>query len=171
MENRQELAKYFAELGLKTGVEVGVYKGAYSIDLCQANPELKLYCVDLWGINDQLSSEKSKRIHLKIYEYAKRKLAPYSTVLIRDFSMNAVKQFDDNSLDFAYIDAEHVYPEVSQDMAAWTEKVRPGGIVSGHDYDWVDVKKAVDEYTLKYNYKLNITDDENCSWWFVKKQQ
>ncbi|OGH41728.1 MAG: hypothetical protein A3H79_00895 [Candidatus Levybacteria bacterium RIFCSPLOWO2_02_FULL_36_8b] len=168
MKNRQELAKYFAELGFKTGVEVGVYKGGYSIDLCLANPELKLYCVDIWGINDQLSSEKNKRIHQKIYKYAKWKLARHNTVLIRDFSINAAKQFDDNSLDFVYIDSNHAYNEVSQDIAGWTGKIRPGGIVSGHDYDWVDVKKAVDEFILKHNYKLYTTEDENCSWWFIK---
>lgn len=168
MTDRLELAEYFAKLGFKTGVEVGVYKGGYSIELCRANPELKLYCVDIWGINDQHSSEKAKRIHIKIYKYAKWKLARYNTVLIRDFSMNAVRQFDDNSLDFVYIDSEHVYQEVKQDVTEWAKKVKPGGIVSGHDYDWAEVKKAVDEYIIKYKYKLNTTEDENCSWWFIK---
>lgn len=166
MKNRQELAKYFAELNFRTGVEVGVYKGGYSIDLCKANPELKLYCVDIWGINDR--SQRQRDLHIKIYNYAKRKLSAFNTVITRDLSMNAVKQFDDNSLDFVYIDANHSYSEVSQDIPAWAEKVRLGGIVSGHDYDWVDVKKAVDEYVFKYKYKLNTTEDENCSWWFIK---
>ncbi len=166
MKDRIELAKYFAELGLTTGVEVGVYKGANAIELCKANPELTLYCVDIWGINDV--HEKQKRIHQKIYKYAQRKLAPYNTVLIRDLSMNAVKKFEDNSLDFVYIDSNHAYSEISQDLEAWSEKVRLGGIVSGHDYDWADVKKAVDEYIFKHEYTLNTTEDENCSWWFIK---
>lgn len=170
MKDRIELAKYFAELGFKTGIEIGVYKGAYSRELCQANPELKLYCVDTWGLTNQY--QRRKDLYLKIYKYAKWKLAPHNTVLIRDLSMNAVKQFDDNSLDFVYIDADHSYPEVSQDIAGWTEKVRPGGIVAGHDYDIADVKKVVDEYIAKYRYELHITDDPVApSWWFVKKQQ
>jgi len=166
MKDRIALAQYFTELGFKTGVEVGVYKGAYSRELCQANPELKLYCVDIWGINDR--SQRQRNIHQKIYKYAKWKLSRHNTVLIRDLSMNAVTQFGDDTLDFVYIDANHSYSEVNQDIAGWTKKVRPSGIVSGHDYDLVDVRKAVNEYVSKYKYKLNVTDEGNASWWFVK---
>jgi hypothetical protein len=164
MKDRIELAKYFAELGLVVGAEVGVYKGGYSIELCKANPNLVLYCIDKWGIDDK--TEKRRNLHMKIYNYAKRKLSPYNAIVVRDYSINAAKQF--NLLDFVYIDANHSYEEVSQDIQAWAEKVRPGGIVSGHDYDFTDVKKAVDEYVIKNNYKLNTTEDQNCSWWFVK---
>jgi predicted O-methyltransferase YrrM len=163
MKNREELAKYFKKLGFKVGAEVGVYKGAYSVELCKANPGLKLYCIDSWGIG-----KKNQGLYKKIYDYAQRRLSIFGATLIKDLSMDAVKKFDDNSLDFVYIDAEHIYPEPNQDIDAWAIKVRQGGIVSGHDYDWVDVKRAVDEYVLKYNYKLNTTEDENCSWWFIK---
>ena len=169
MKNRQELAKYFAELGFKTGVEVGVYKGAYSRELCQANPELKLYCVDFWKINS--TDEKIKRVYGKIFKYAQHKLAPFNTTLIRDYSMNAVKQFADNSLDFVYIDAEHIYPEVEQDVREWAKKVRMGGIIAGHDYDIADVKKVVDEYALRHKYRPNLTDEAIAiNWWFAKEQ-
>ena len=163
MKDRIELAKYFAELGLKTGAEVGVYKGAYSVELCKANPGLKLYCIDSWGIG-----KKNQGLYKKIYDYAQRRLSIFGATLIKDLSMDAVKKFDDNSLDFVYIDAEHVYEESNQDIREWAKKAKKGGIVSGHDYDWVDVKRAVDEYVLKYNYKLNTTEDKNCSWWFIK---
>ncbi|KKS13833.1 hypothetical protein A2617_00270 [Candidatus Daviesbacteria bacterium RIFOXYD1_FULL_41_10] len=163
MKDRIELAKYFAELGLKTGAEVGVYKGAYSVELCKANPGLKLYCIDSWGIG-----KKNQGLYKKIYDYAQRRLSIFGATLIKDLSMDAVKKFDDNSLDFVYIDAEHVYEESNQDIREWAKKVRPGGIVSGHDYDWVDVGKAVNEYVSKHKYKLNTTEDKNCSWWFIK---
>jgi hypothetical protein len=50
------------------------------------------------------------------------------------FSMQAVRKFSDNSLDFVYIDGNHALPWVMDDIVYWSEKVRPGGIVAGHDY-------------------------------------
>src|SRR3989338_8583345 len=171
MKDRIELAKYFTELGFKTGVEIGVSKGAYSRELCQTNPKLKLYCVDTWGIHDR--SQGRRDLHMKIYKYAKWKLSRHNTVLIRDLSMNAVKQFDDNSLDFIYIDANHTYECVMEDIISWTPKVRAGVIVSGHDYQLPEVKRAVDDYIKDKNIDLVVTEQdtirEHPSWLFIKK--
>lgn len=53
----------------------------------------------------------------------------------------------DGPVDFVYIDAAHDYESVKADIAAWWPKVKPGGILAGHDYceAWPGVKKAVDE--------------------------
>ena len=48
--------------------------------------------------------------------------------------MEAVKQFKDGSLDFVYIDGNHTFEYVINDIAEWSKKVRKGGIISGHDY-------------------------------------
>ena len=48
--------------------------------------------------------------------------------------MDIVKTFEDGSLDFVYIDGNHYFEYVVQDIAFWSKKVRKGGIVSGHDY-------------------------------------
>jgi len=169
MKDRIELAKYFAELGFKTGAEIGVMEGSYSRALCMYNPELKLYSIDGWELLKD--NNKRKKHQLWWYERAKNKLAPYNTTIVKKLSNEAVKQFEDNSLDFVYIDANHTYQCVIEDTTIWTPKVRSGGIVSGHDYQLPDVKKAVDEYAVQHNYKLNITEEGNPSWWFVKKQQ
>lgn len=50
-------------------------------------------------------------------------------------SQDAVKKFEDNSLDFVYIDAEHSYKAVKEDIKEWMPKVKSGGIIAGHDYD------------------------------------
>ena len=54
----------------------------------------------------------------------------------------------DGDLDWVFIDANHNYDYVRADIAAWTPKVRPGGIIAGHDYldrDGWGVIRAVDE--------------------------
>ena len=74
-----------------------------------------------------------------------------------------------------YIDADHCFDSVMQDIIVWSARVRIGGIVSGHDYDNEDVKTAVDTYVKIHNCELFITDKGNeypdCaeSWFFVKQ--
>jgi len=170
LKNRIELAKYFNELGFKTGAEIGVFDGRYSEILCQNIPELKLLCVDIWRQN-------------RIFELAKKKLAPYNTILIKKSSMDAVKEVHNESLDFVFIDANHRYGPVKEDIREWTKKVRKGGIVAGHDYYIFrysgnrGVIGAVDEYVKENGYKLCITskdgnndckDDRQPSWFFIK---
>lgn len=171
MKNRNDLAFHLAELGLNEGAEIGVLGGTYSIILCEANPKLKLYCVDIWN-------RKGK------YEEAQVRLAPYNAKLIRKLSMDAVRDFKDGSLDFVYIDADHHFDAAMEDVIAWSRKVRKGGIVSGHDYDNSSdcgVKDAVDMYVKWHGHELNVLPEADhtwitrsgqpsnaLSWWFYK---
>jgi predicted O-methyltransferase YrrM len=50
-------------------------------------------------------------------------------------SLEGAKQFEDDSLDFVFIDADHEYQAVLQDIHHWLPKVKPGGCLSGHDYN------------------------------------
>lgn len=129
------LARLFYLLGYRTGAEVGVECGLFSEALCRENPGVKLFCVDGWqpysNYRDHVSSNKLEGF----YQEAKQRLAPYPrATLIRKFSMDAVNDFADNSLDFVYIDANHDIQHCINDIAEWGKKVRPGGIIAGHDY-------------------------------------
>ena len=131
---RDDLAKLFHELGFKVGVEIGVEQGLYSEVLCRSNPDLHLYCVDAWdaykGYRDHVGADKLETF----YQTTADRLADYHATLIRKYSMDAVQGFLDDSLDFVYIDANHELPWVMDDIYYWGQKVRPGGIISGHDY-------------------------------------
>lgn len=170
MKDRLALAKYFSELGFKTGAEVGVLAGHYSMVLCEANPDLKLYCIDSWGFGDIRHS----KYHLRTYRQAKRRLAHYNTTLVRKRSLDAVKDFENNSLDFVFIDASHSFDNVVNDIIEWSKKVIKDGIVAGHDYMPIPssgVKEAVDAYTRSHHLDLQLTtesDKSGSSWWFVK---
>jgi predicted O-methyltransferase YrrM len=62
-------------------------------------------------------------------------------------SVEAASTFQDQSLDFVFIDARHTFDAVSQDLAAWWPKLRPGGLIAGHDYIYSPgVKAAVDRF-------------------------
>src|SRR3989338_5085864 len=132
---RDTLANWLQELNFKIGVEVGVADGEYSEILCEANPQMKLYGVDPWipykGYRDYTRTSTFSRL----YEEANSRLAEKTNYwFIKEFSLDAVKKFADNSLDFVYIDANHQDPYVTQDITAWQGKVWPGGILAGHDY-------------------------------------
>jgi len=63
---------------------------------------------------------------------------------IEDYSINAVKQFSDNYIDFLFIDGDHSYDAVVKDIECYLPKMKKNGIMAGHDIVKDDVKKAVD---------------------------
>jgi len=174
MESREKLAEHFKELGFKVGAEIGVEQGIFSEYMCKVNPDLKLFCIDAWkvykGYRDHTRQEKLDRY----YEETKARLLPYNCEIIRDWSMEAVKNFKDSSLDFVYIDGNHDFKNCTDDIAEWSKKVRKGGIVAGHDYVKYrssiecQVKDVVDAWGHAYGIKINVTGDEFASWWFRK---
>ena len=59
-------------------------------------------------------------------------------------SVDAAKLYDDSSLDLVFIDAGHEFEHVVDDIKAWLPKIRPYGIIAGHDYTWdPEVQRAV----------------------------
>lgn len=52
----------------------------------------------------------------------------------KDFSTECVKEFEDASIDFVYIDARHDRKGVLEDLQAYWPKVKMGGVIAGHDY-------------------------------------
>jgi len=174
IRKRQDLPKFFKDSGYNVGAEIGVRDGNFSLYLCQGIPNLKLYCVDSWDIYPTYNIGKTTENHLNFYDTAKNKLKDYNVTFIRKFSMDAVKEFENNSLDFVYIDANHEFDYVMEDIIEWTKKVKFGGIVSGHDYFHFPagnggVVQAVDSYTNFYKVKqVYLTDDLEHSWLFFK---
>lgn len=155
---RDTFAELLGELKFNIGVEMGVERGLYSEVLCKANPNLRLFSVDAWaayqGYRDHVSQEELDEIMAD----AKRRLAPFNCELIKGYSMDVVKQFEDESLDFVYIDGNHEFQQTVNDIAEWQMKVRIGGIVAGHDYIkrtspgyLMHVPMAIHGYSESYN--------------------
>ena len=157
---RNDLPQFFVEMGFKVGAEIGVFRGEFSEKLTMTG--LSLYAIDPWraykGSGDSHSQDKLDLM----YEQTKQLLASYSKCkVIRKTSMEAVEDFEDESLDFVYIDGNHGFRYIAEDLAEWTKKVRIGGIISGHDYffrlpkkstRW-DVGFVLDAYIKAYRIK------------------
>jgi hypothetical protein len=174
--DRVTLTELFKDLGYKVGAEIGVYQGHYSMVICKNNPDLKMFCVDPWRAYyyySQTSDEQQEGF----FKIAQQNLEPFKNVeYVRKTSMEAVKDFKDESLDFVYIDGLHDFDNVMLDLIHWAPKVRNGGIVSGHDYItgyMVGVVPAVDTYTRQHNVNMYyITHEktrEPASFFWVKE--
>jgi len=156
-------------LGYKKGAEIGVLKGWYSKWLCVKVKGLKLYLIDPY-IYYKEYSEQRKQKDLDSYEAeARNRLAKFNVEFVKKTSMEAIKDFLDERLDFVFIDANHDYKWVSEDIREWSKKVRKGGIVSGHDYSdhHLDVKRAVNEW-VKDNKISPLFLIGNKTWFYVK---
>ncbi len=132
---RNQLAELLPELDFKTGVEVGVAAGEYSKTLAKANPQMKFYGIDPWQPQKGYRDYTRQTTFNKLYEDAQSRLKDLPNYeFMRMTSLEALDKFDDNSLDFVYIDADHSFTQVANDIHGWLAKLRPGGIISGHDY-------------------------------------
>lgn len=167
--NRETLPVVFQELGYKVGAEIGTRKGSYALVLLKAMPDLKLYCVDPWRAFARNTQERIE----SHYEIAKKNLEPYNAALVRKTSQEALPTFEDESLDFVYIDALHSFNAVMLDIIGWQRKVRIGGIVAGHDYFnfyQSGIVRAVDAFTAANNINpwYVSRQDRDPSWFYVK---
>jgi len=183
---REKLAALFSELGFRNGAEIGVREGEFSEILCQANPQLELFSVDPYHVHPDYKFGRGNEENANAtFLRAIKRLEPYNCSLVRHFSMDAVQQFGPESLDFVYIDGNHEFRNVVDDISEWSKRVRKGGIVSGHDYaifnnhskrELIQVFHAVTAYTQAYEINPWFVlgrnrepgGDKHRSWMWVK---
>lgn len=169
----------FGELGYTHGAEIGVAEGIYSKVLCTHIPNLRLTCVDLWDTYDRGDEWHKARLknrdeQERCLALAHEKLDPYHATFIRAPSTEGVKEIADGSLDFVYIDGNHSFDYVMQDLIVWSPKVRIGGIVAGHDYyrfRGAGVVDAVNAYTHAHQiHEWFVSDEHETSFFWAKER-
>jgi FkbM family methyltransferase len=120
--------------------EVGSYIGR-STELFALNCE-KIYSIDPYASYSEIIDEHMNSAESKFLEMAKN----YDNITkIKKTSLQAANDFEDKSLDLVYIDGAHDYQNVKNDILAWLPKVKVGGFICGHDYDYHEIKKAINE--------------------------
>jgi len=160
---RNLLPQLFKELDFNIGAEIGVQKGKYSELLCKGNPKLKLYSIDPWKAYNSIS----QGTHDARYEQTVGRLNPYNATIIRKTSIDALADFNDHVLDFVYIDGNHAFDYVVQDIIHWSKKVKHGGIIACHDYHDAQVGRAIDSYI--YCHVINpwymLQEAQSTAYW------
>lgn len=137
------------------GAEIGVCTGLTLFSLLKLFPNLRMLGVDKWeyvlGYGDKVSngyaSYLGKQIHRhyfdvmhKAMEYGKR------VKIFKLDSITAAETCENDSFDFVFIDADHRESFVRADIAVWLPKVKPGGLLLGHDIHRISVRSAVNSF-------------------------
>jgi len=164
------IAELMAAFGSKPigGAEIGVWKGELSQYLLSNMPNIDQYLmVDRWVAAPEDSSyaqtaDKKARADVATMTHA-NKMATRATDfaadrrrILRLESGEAAMLVADESLDFVFIDADHSYYGVSRDLRLWYSKLKPGGIMGGHDIDQEhlpDVTVAVGDWLRERGFK------------------
>lgn len=129
-------------------VEVGTCWGHFAVFLLSSTPCSKLYCVDPYKkfetleYIDSINSMSQQDMDTKFWAVQKNLKNGFGdrSVMLRNLSSDAASLFKDNSLDFVYIDGNHMYEYVLEDLKLWYPKIKPGGILAGDDVESLEVK-------------------------------
>ena len=129
-------------------IEYGCYHGRSTRALAD-NTSGKVYAVDPWDGKYYLDNGSLADFHTDCYEHFLKNLEQHiktgKVIPVREFSW----AFKPPELaDLIFIDGDHRYESVIDDIKCAFRYIKPGGIVAGHDYgraDWPGVRKAVDE--------------------------
>lgn len=175
-ENRLDLAKLFKGYG----VEIGVATGYYSSEIIALGRVEKLYGVDPYVPHQGYRDYTRETTFDKLRNESHQRLEGHPNYeFIETYSTEASHRFKDNSLDFVYIDGDHSYEAVMDDIKTWFPKLKSGGVMAGDDYAesprdrrFYDVIRAVDEYVetnsipMLYLYSKQPTP---TNWLFYKR--
>ena len=157
--------------GYQEGAEIGVAFGAHSRRILDGTNIKKLWGIDPYFPNLFCNFHTQNEADI-FYYWVLDKMLIFGDryKLLRDFANKAKLQFKNESLDFIFIDGDHSYEGVRDDLNNWVSKVRTGGLVCGDDYNtiWPGVPRAVNEFISKNSYALNFACN-NRVWWFIKK--
>ena len=143
-----------ADVKNKVIVEIGSYLGVSTETFLLHEPK-KMYAIDPWGIdfgygeaNGFLPSGGWKEIEQKFRDRVKS----YKNIeIIKNLSVKAAEEFEEESLDFVYIDGNHDSCFVAQDIEIWWPKIKQNGYMGGHDF-YVEFDGLVGVEATVYNY-------------------
>tara|TARA_R110000824_G_scaffold264837_2_gene453667 strand:+ start:314 stop:865 length:552 start_codon:yes stop_codon:yes gene_type:complete len=182
IKHRNDLGQWLEEvIPSGIGIEVGVQQGRYSEQLLEKWGSGTLYSLDRWEHTDGYidSANVDQGVQDAYFRETKDLLARYGerSKIIKASSKDGAKLFEDESLDFIYIDADHSYEGCMKDLHLWYPKLRKGGVFAGHDYVTAKfhhgdfgVKQAVDEFFEQRDILVSLIPDPH-GWisWFIQK--
>ena len=168
------------------GAEIGVKTGWFSEVLLDRWNGRRLISIDPWEADEPDAyvdvANVAQEQHEAFLAETRARLARFGerSEIWRDYSTTAAERVADGSLDFVYLDARHDRDSVLEALEAWFGKVRPGGVIAGHDY--VDgtfpegdfgVKSAVDAFFGERGLHVMSTwgDPPWLSWFVLLRQR
>ena len=183
LRSRRQLAQLLNSHGLlECALEVGTHQGAFAREILDTWVGRRFYCVDVWGDIPEYRDQEQTLLHIggtgnreQDYLIYRSTLAVHKdrVTTLRMTSQKACNMFLDGSLDFVYVDANHLEEHTYQDLTSWWSKIKPHGILAGHDYDCSDpgfpwrehIQKAVHRFSLETVQNVYLIEETNGSPW------
>lgn len=166
-------SRIIEKYNLRKGAEIGVAFGGHSEAILRQTQVATLYAIDSYQHRENYQDPMNlpQPYFDTLYQQTKQRLSAFGErfQLIRAHSKDAVELIEE-ALDFVYIDADHSYKGVWDDLCSWFSKVRDGGVIGGHDYghqDFPGVKQAIDEFFRRFNWEVHL---EGEGVWWIEKQ-
>ena len=150
------------------GAEIGVASGVHAEDIMNMLNMKKLYLIDPYEPFVQVGRLRTDYMADKDTAALRLKRFGDKVEFIYQSSDEAGPLIP-NGLDFVYIDGNHTYEYVKNDIETYYPKIRDHGVLSGHDFSRAyngDVIRAVVEFASKHNLKLEIGSGAD---WFLQK--
>jgi hypothetical protein len=173
-DNRNEMISSF-EKDLIIA-ELGVFEGDFSKDIKKICKPKKLFLVDLFDGYFGSGDKDGKNYHYVQLEDEMSKLIKFfendeTVSVIKNSTSEFLNSLDDNYLDIVYIDADHSYNSVLEDLRLSYKKVKTGGLICGHDYvPSTQAEKAVNDFCNEMNLSINSITKDGCpSFCIIKK--
>ncbi len=156
--------------------ELGVFEGEFSKEIYnRCNPK-KLFLVDLFqGYFGSGDKDGKNHHYVQLEEEHKKLMSEYesddSVEIIKSSTIDFLNSIENDSLDVVYIDADHDYLPVKNDLILSYQKVKTNGLICGHDYvPHTQAKRAVDDFCNENNLTINYLTKDGCpSFCIVKK--
>ncbi|TWT55531.1 class I SAM-dependent methyltransferase [Allorhodopirellula solitaria] len=180
---RALLGDWLNDVGLRGhGVLIGDQHGRFAETLLRRWRCRQLDCIDAWvcRLDDAQHVDKNNLPQWKIdhaYNETRRRLGSFASRchIRREVPAEAAGRYADRSLCLVYLDEQHYFQAVWDHLEIWSKKVRPGGILAGHDYlDGVlpsgnfEVKSAVDQWARERSLTVHCTGEEVWRSWIIQ---
>ena len=140
--------------------ELGVMDGLFSKEIIKITKPKKLVLIDIWQVNQTFSDPITQKEYDLKYNSIKEKFKLNPKVKIIKGRTDSINTFPDNYFDWVYIDADHRYEAVKNDLENCYPKIKPGGYIIGDDYLHENYKdmiwgviEAVDEFVKTHEIK------------------
>ncbi len=143
--------------------ELGCYKGRSLCSIADliVSKNLTVEAVDTWHYAPDAMEEFSHNVEA----FGLKHYIRYSPMR----SVDAANSMPGN-LDLVFIDTPHDYPTIIADLRAWLPKVKPGGIIAGHDAcaKWPSVCRALIEVFGEQDFSCNVDEISYCCCWMKR---
>jgi hypothetical protein len=156
--------------------ELGVFEGEFSKRIKEICEPKKLYLIDLFEGYFGSGDKDGQNYHFVQLEHEMIKIIDFfkdspEVEVIKSSTIDFLNTLEDNYLDMVYIDADHSYNSVLEDLRLSYKKVKIGGVICGHDYVAnTEAEMAVNQFCLEKNLEIQYLTNDGCPSFCIERK-